>query len=109
MRRLITYFNSLLLGVILGMIFVTIVDEPSSHLEQKVGANGFTIGCEILAITNQTTVLQIAGTTMQLIHLPAEFCASLADHLYRASSSIIVRPVSLVRPARSQQPRRLRH
>ena len=108
MRRLITYFNSLLLGVILGMIFVTIVDEPS-NLEQKVGANGFTIGCEFLAITNQTTVLRIAGTTVQLIHLPAEFCASLADHLYRVSSSIIARSASLVRPARNQQPCRLSH
>ena len=109
MRRLITCFNSLLLGVILGMIFVTIVDEPSSHLEEKVGANGFTIGCEILAITNQTTVLQIAGMTVQLIQLPAELCASLADHLYRASTFIVARSASLLRPANNQWPCRLSH
>lgn len=107
MRRLITYFNSLLLGLILGMIFVTIVDEPSSHLEEKVGANGFTKCYELLAITNQTTALRIAETTMQLIHSPAEFCADLADHLYRASSSIIARSASLVRPRRNQHPCRL--
>ena len=47
MRRLITYFNSLLLGMILGMVFVAIVHGFTSHPEKKDSANGITISYRI--------------------------------------------------------------
>jgi hypothetical protein len=53
MRRLIAYLNSLLLGAILGMIFVAIVHSCPSHWQEKIRAAGITIGheagCPILA------------------------------------------------------------
>jgi hypothetical protein len=53
MRRLIAYLNSLLLGAILGMIFVAIVHSCPSHWQQRIRAAGITIGhkagCPILA------------------------------------------------------------
>ncbi|MGA9583857.1 MAG: hypothetical protein WBQ95_00940 [Terracidiphilus sp.] len=39
MRRFITYINSLLLGVILGMIFVAIVHAAPPDRQHKVHAN----------------------------------------------------------------------
>lgn len=103
MRRLITYLNALFLGMILGMIFVAIINAPSAHLEEKVCASGITIGHEVIAAANQTTALRIAGTTMQLVHSPAELFANLADHGHSASSFIrtISRPLNI--PASHQQ------
>jgi hypothetical protein len=46
MRRLITYFNSVLLGVILGMVFVAIVHASPSHLQER--ANWITVEYRIL-------------------------------------------------------------
>jgi hypothetical protein len=44
MRRFISYFNALLLGVILGMIFVAIADEvPLARSERRVSIG---IHCE---------------------------------------------------------------
>jgi hypothetical protein len=108
MRRLITCFNSLLLGMILGMIFVAIVHAPPSHLQDEVFTKRVAIGYEILGAKNQTTVLLIAETTMQLAHLPAEFCTYLVNQNCHASSSAIARSASLVRPAGYQQPCALR-
>ena len=99
MRRLITYFNSLFLGVILGMIFLAIVHAPQSHWQEVVRVNRITIGHEILGAKNQTTVLLIARTTMQLVHLPREFCAYLVRQGCHESSSVFARSTSLVRPA----------
>lgn len=104
MRRLITYVNALFLGMILGMIFVAIVHAPPAHLEEKVCASGITIGHEIIAATNQTTILRIAETTLELIHSPAHLLANLADHGFRASSNPIAVSDSLVKAARYQQP-----
>lgn len=53
MRRLVTYLNSLLLGVILGMIFVAVVHTYPSHLQEKIHRTGFAIGDEhICALRN---------------------------------------------------------
>jgi hypothetical protein len=46
MRRLIGYLNPLLLGMILGMIFVAIVHSCPSQWQEKVRATGITIGYE---------------------------------------------------------------
>jgi len=97
MRRLITYFNSLFLGVILGMIFVAIVHTPPSRRHAKVCANGITIGNEIFGSKIQTKVLLIAGTTVKLAHLPAEFCAYLGNQGCQASCTVIARSAYLVR------------
>jgi hypothetical protein len=40
MRRLITYFNALFLGVILGMVFVAISHASPSHRQEEDRANG---------------------------------------------------------------------
>jgi hypothetical protein len=34
MRRLITYFNSMLLGMILGLVFVAVIHALPSHLQE---------------------------------------------------------------------------
>jgi hypothetical protein len=41
MRRLITYVNSLFLGMILGMIFVAIVHTCPTHRQEQNRAGGF--------------------------------------------------------------------
>jgi hypothetical protein len=40
MRRLITYFNALFLGVILGMIFVAIAHAAPANRQQMEPASG---------------------------------------------------------------------
>jgi hypothetical protein len=40
MRRLISYFNALFLGVILGMIFVAILHATPSHRQDENRAKG---------------------------------------------------------------------
>ena len=104
MRRLIAHFNSLFLGMILGMIFVAIVYAPGSHRKQKVRAHALTIGYEIIGAKDQTTVLLIAGTTTHLVRLPAGFCTILANQGCQASS--FVTSASLDGPATHQQVRR---
>jgi hypothetical protein len=44
MRRLLAYLNPLLLGMILGMIFVGIVHSCPPCFQDKVRATGITIG-----------------------------------------------------------------
>jgi hypothetical protein len=99
MRRLITHFNALFLGVILGMVFVAIFHAPRSHRQEDGHANRIAIGYEILGAKNQTTVLLIAGTSTLLVNLPGEFCAYLVNHGCCASSRIIAVSDSLKRPA----------
>jgi hypothetical protein len=103
MRRLVAHFNALLLGMTLGMIFLAIVHAPQSSRQEKIRAHGITIGYEIVGAKDQTTVVLIAGTTMHEIRLPAEFCAYLADQGCLASSFVITRSASFVRPAGYQQ------
>ncbi len=103
MRRLITHFNALLLGTILGMILVAIVHAPPSHRHKEVRASRITIGYEILGTGNQTTILLIAGTTTQFVHLPAKFCAYFVNQGCHASYSVVARSASVARPARYQQ------
>ena len=47
MRRLVTYINSLFLGMILGLVFVVIVHGSTSHPEKKDHASGITISYRI--------------------------------------------------------------
>jgi hypothetical protein len=101
MRRLITHFNALFLGVILGMIFVAIANAPSSDRQRSVRTHGLTIGYEIVGAKDHTTVLLIAGTTTHLVRLPAGLCAHLANQGCHASNSVT--SVSLIRPATLQQ------
>ncbi len=108
MGRLIAHFNALLLGMTLGMIFVAIVHAPQSSRQEKIHAHGITIGYEVVGEKDQTTVVLIAGTTMHEIRLPAEFCAYLANQGCHASSLVITRSASFVRPAGYQQPYALR-
>ena len=46
MRRFIAYLNSLLFGMILGMIFVAIVHSCPSHWQETFRATRITIGYE---------------------------------------------------------------
>jgi hypothetical protein len=108
MRRLISYFNSLFLGMILGIIFVAIFHAPSSHHQEKDRVSRITKGCEFLEAKNPTPVLLIAGTTMELVHLREAFCAYLANQGCPSSSSVIARSASLVTPAGYHQPCALR-
>ena len=43
MRRLVAYLDPLILGIILGMIFVAIAHACPSNLQQRVRASGITI------------------------------------------------------------------
>ena len=49
MRRIIAYLDPLMLGVILGMIFVAIMHACPSHLQERIRATGITISYEQLA------------------------------------------------------------
>jgi hypothetical protein len=89
MRRLIAHFNSLLLGMILGMVFVAVVHAPPSQQQERVRAKRITIGYEILGAENQTTVLLLAGTTTHLVRLPVKFCTYHGNAGCRVSSSVI--------------------
>ncbi len=101
MRHLIAHFNSLLLGMILGMIFVAIVHTPQTHPQETASARGITIGYEIVGAKDQTTVLLIAGTTTHFVRLPADLCAYFGNHGCHAMS--FVTSASLVRPSTHQQ------
>lgn len=46
MRRLIAYLDPLILGMILGMIFVAVAHACPSHRQEKVRATGITFRCE---------------------------------------------------------------
>jgi hypothetical protein len=104
MRRLIPHFNSLLLGMIMGLVFVAIVHTSQTHQQSEVSAHGIAIGYEIIGAKDQTTVLLIAGTTTHLVRLPAGFCSYLRNQGCHASS--FVTSASLVSPATHQQIRK---
>jgi hypothetical protein len=46
MRRLIAYLDPLILGMILGMIFVAVAHASPSHWQEKARATGITVRCE---------------------------------------------------------------
>ena len=102
MRRLIAYVNSLLLGVILGMIFVAIV-QASPRPQEGVRASGIIISYQVLGTKQEKTVLLVAGRVTQIADWPPEFCGRAVDRSYRLSSPIIAISVSPVRPARLRQ------
>lgn len=85
MRRLITYFNSLFLGVILGMIFVAIFHAPSSHRQEVDHDTRIAKVCALFGTKSPTTAPWVAATAMQLAHLPAELRAYLAGQGCHAS------------------------
>jgi len=102
MRRLIANCNALLLGMILGMIFVAVVHAPQSHRQAEVHAGRITIGYEILGAKNQTTVLLFAGTAeMPASLLPQEPGSApsvrpiTAAAMQLPTTFIIVRPISI--------------
>lgn len=51
MRRFLTYFNALLLGVILGMIFLTIIYAIPADRSREPRADDIAIGQKTLAIS----------------------------------------------------------
>jgi len=102
MRRFIAYLNSLLLGVVLGMIFVAIV-HASPHRHEGVRANGFMISYQILGARQQKTFLLFAGRAVRLADWPPEFCGRSVDRGYGLASPIIAISISPVRPAKLQQ------
>jgi hypothetical protein len=46
MRRLISYLDPLIFGMILGMIFVAVAHARPSHWQEKVRTTGITFRCE---------------------------------------------------------------
>ena len=103
MRHLIAHFNALLLGMILGMVFLAFVHAHPSRLQDGVRAHEITIGYEIVGAEDQTTILLIAGTTTHLVRLPGDLCAYLGKHDCHATS--FVTSASLVRPSTHQRVR----
>ena len=89
MRRLITYSNALLLGMILGMIFVAIFHARPSHRQQEVRAHRIPFAYEIFVARNQTTLVLVAGQDMRLISLPVEFCPHFVHRSCHTAASII--------------------
>jgi hypothetical protein len=104
MRGLIRYVNSLLLGVILGMILVAIMHKSSSHERQEVRATWIMLGYELLGAKDQRTVLPIRGTVMRGVGCVRESCRCHVDPVFRASLSTIVISISLVKPAGGGHP-----
>jgi len=102
MCRLITYLNSLFLGVILGMIFVATV-KAAPHRHEGVHDSGIMISYQILGTKQQATFLLIAGRVMQLADLPPEFCGRHVGQGYRLSSPVLAISIAPVRPAKLRQ------
>jgi len=102
MRRLIAYINSLLLGVILGMIFIAIVHAvPQRH--EHVRASGIVISYQVLGAKQQRTFLLFAGRVTHLADWPPEFCGQSVERGYLLASPIVAISISPVRPVRFQQ------
>lgn len=55
MRRLMAYIDSLLLGMILGMIFLALVHAYSSHRHVTILYNRFAIGSLMDSAENRAT------------------------------------------------------
>jgi hypothetical protein len=99
MRRLFTYLNSLLLGVILGLIFVAIA-HTTSQRHKGVCTNGVVISYQILGEKQQKTFLLIAGRATHLAAWPPEICGQSVSRGYRLASPIMALSISTVRPAK---------
>lgn len=67
MRRLINYLDALFIGMLLGLIFVSVMHAAPLHRRGKVHANGITIAYESYGRTDREAILLIGGTAMQLI------------------------------------------
>jgi hypothetical protein len=104
MRRLITHLNPLLLGVILGMIFLAIVQASPSHGREEVRASSIVFAYEIPGANHQKTILLIPGTAMHCVDGSAKSCGYHAAPIFRASFSTIAMSVSLVRLTVDQHP-----
>ena len=102
MRRLIAYINSLLLGVVLGMIFIAIV-HALPHRHEHVRANGIMISYQVLGAKQQRTFLLFAGRVTRPPDWPPEFCGQSVERGYFLASPIVAISISPVRPVRFQQ------
>jgi pimeloyl-ACP methyl ester carboxylesterase len=82
-RRFVTWLDSLLIGMLLGLIFIRFVHASPLHQRGEVHANGITIAYETYGPGDRETILLIAGTAMQLIDWDPKFCEDLVDRGYR--------------------------
>lgn len=82
-RRIITWLNALLIGILLGLIPVRPIHASPRHTRAEVHVNGITIAYESYGPSDRETVLLIAGTAMQLIDWDPRFCQDLVDRGYR--------------------------
>jgi hypothetical protein len=82
MRRLITYLNSLFLGVILGMIYVAIIHTWPPHSPEKIRTTRIATG------NDQTRCGQEAGTAFSVLPITAAA-------IQLPTTFIIVRPMSI--------------
>ena len=99
MRLVMTYLNALLLGVILGMIFVATVQQSSSPGRHEARSNSIVFGYELLGAKDQRIVLLIPGTTMHVRDWSPESHICHVNPVFRRSISTIAISVSVVRPA----------
>ena len=104
MRRLVTYLNALLLGVILGMVFLALVQESSSPGPREVRTSSVVLDYELVGVKNQQVVLVIPGTTMPYRDRSPESCRCHVKPLFHGSFSTIAISVSVVRPDQGHHP-----
>ena len=97
MRRLISYLNSLFLGVILGMIAVAIA-QPT-HGSEGVRANGIVITYQMVGTKQEKTIHLFAGSSVLFVDSPSALCGHTVDRCYRLSSPILALSISPLRPA----------
>ena len=82
-RRIVSYMDALLVGIVLGLIFVSFVHAAPLHQRGKIRTNGVTIAYESYGPANREAIILIGGTAMQLIDWDPAFCSDLVDHGYR--------------------------
>jgi len=75
--------DALLVGIVLGLIFVSFVHAAPLHQRGNIRTNGVTIAYESYGPANREAIILIGGTAMQLIDWDPAFCSDLVDHGYR--------------------------
>lgn len=70
MRRLTSYFNALLLGMILGMIFLALVHFAVLHRQEKICLSGFLTAAGHLMIPGEVAFLRVGELTLARLRSP---------------------------------------
>ena len=82
-RRIVSYMDALLVGMVLGVIFVSLVHAAPLHQRGKVQTNGVTIAYESYGAEQSRSHHPDWGNGDAAHRLGSKFCRDLADHGYR--------------------------